>query len=96
MTDIIRAQKDVLRAVSISETTCGGSWLEVLRVLRHELPLLDDVVFLDNDGFNWRSTIKFNWSDGTLDSGQHAQQVIREKGVRRALDEMIATVLTLN
>lgn len=88
LADTIRAQKDVLRTVSISDNRCDGSWLQILQVLRHELPLLENVVLVRNH--QYYPTLRAFLSNGMLDFGQDAQRLISEKGIRRALDEMIS------
>lgn len=87
LADTIRAQKDVLRAVSISDTRCDGPWLHIFQVLRHELPLLDNVVFVRNQQYDL--TLQACWANGTVDFGENAQRLISEMGIRGALGEMI-------
>ncbi|KAF9641016.1 hypothetical protein BFW01_g12822 [Lasiodiplodia theobromae] len=86
--DLVRRHKDYLRSVEIRRTF-GNGWVGLLRVLQHELPFLENVVFEDNEMIQG-DRMRIEWSDGTCDNGQHAREMIREKGVKRTLGEMIA------
>ncbi|KAK0609193.1 hypothetical protein DIS24_g12411 [Lasiodiplodia hormozganensis] len=86
--DLVRMHKGYLRSVEIRRTF-GNGWVGLLRVLQHELPFLENVVFEDNEMVQG-DRMRIEWSDGTCDNGQHAREIIREKGVKRTLGEMIA------
>ncbi|KAK7552363.1 hypothetical protein BKA81DRAFT_54599 [Phyllosticta paracitricarpa] len=61
-------------------------------VLRSILDAASDPQQTPNLQYLWLEELDgvyFNWSDGTTDSGAHLQQVIAEKGLRRAADYML-------
>ncbi|KAB2568606.1 hypothetical protein DBV05_g12714, partial [Lasiodiplodia theobromae] len=87
LADFVRAYAPVLTAVHVSQLCATPDWSVFLLMLRDECPLLEDVVF-EGNVCRFRE-VEVVWADGVVDRGESVGRVVKEKGVREALGEML-------